>query len=550
MKMLTPFLWTQLPSKEMEQKRPATVNKNKTKTTNNYLGVLEYLNEKVANTINVIRQGNSVALVNSVTLITMISYAVPANAALESYEEYQKAISWKPAKDSIVLNINEVVKLAKEESPALKSQYLLLTSKEYSTLASQAAWFPTLTLDMNWERIKGEENVYDPDTVTPSDKNVYKEKLYSSLAPSTTINWDFVDLARDADISMAFATEQQQYEATMKEVKDVISSAQKGYVTLQYAIASYYTSRVLSKNALDFYRAAEQLYTAGIATYYDVVKQKATLLDNVSNTVNAINDIKNAQNTLSSTIGLSPESPPIIPATSLDLLGEWKHTRNDSIRDAILSSNSLKESKAKTAYYNAYARYYISQYYPTLTLGLEVDPSRVSGNPSYSTTLNPGYQTDSWTVTLSASIGWDVFDGGINKSNSNAALFKAKSEEENYKDTLNQLVSTIKNNYETINSYAFITENNVEEVKAAVDLLRMDLAALSLGQGSATNVVQDQSAIVSYMDKLLSNIQVYNNNLIEISTSTEKPIETMPKGKLIHPIKLLAPLELPTFQPN
>ncbi|KZR72387.1 TolC family protein [Prochlorococcus marinus] len=550
MKVLPPFLWAQLPSKEMEQKRLTPVNKNKTKNTNNYLGVLEYLNEKVANTINVMRQGNSLALINSVTLITIFSYAVPANAALESYEEYQKAISWKPAKDSMALNINEVVKLAKEESPALKSQYLLLTSKEYSTLASQAGWFPALTLDMNWERIKGEENAYDPDTAAPSDKNVYKEKLYSSLAPSATIKWDLVDLARDADISMAFATEDQQYEATIKEEKDVISSAQKGYVTLQYAIASYYTSRVLSKNALDFYRAAEQLYTAGIATYYDVVKQKATLLDNVSNTVSAINDIKNAQNTLSSTIGLSPESPPIIPATSLDLLGEWKHTRNDSIRDAILSSNSLKESKAKTAYYNAYARYYISKYYPTLTLGLEVDPSRVSGNPSYSTTLNPGYQTDSWTVTLSASVGWEVFDGGINKSNSNAALFNAKSEEENYKDTLNQLISTIKNNYETINSYAFITENNVEEVKAAVDLLRMDLAALSLGKGSATNVVQDQSAIVSYMDKLLSNIQVYNNNLIEISSLTEKPIETMPKGKLIHPIKLLEPLELPIFQLN
>ncbi len=548
MKMPTANLWTQSCSKEIEQISPVPGNENKTININKYLGVIRYINKKAANTTNVIKLGNPLALINSVTLITIFSCAVPANAAIESYEEYQKAISWKAAKNSMVLKINEVVELAKKNSPALKSQYLLLSSKEYSTLASQAAWFPSLSMDMDWERIKGEENTYDPQALL--DKNSETEKDYSNLTPSATIEWDVVDLERDSNISMAFATEDQQYEATLKEEKDVISSTQKGYVTLQYAIASYYTSRVLAKNALDFYRAAEQLYTAGIATFYDVVKQKATLLDNVSNTVSAINNIKNAQNTLSSTIGLSPESPPIIPATSLDLLGEWTHTRNESIRDAILSSNSLKESKAKTAYYNAYARYYIAKYYPKLTLELEVDPSRVSGYPSYSTSLNPGYQTDSWKATLTASIGWDVFDGGINRSNANAQLYNAKSEEQNYRDTLNQLVSTIKNNYETIDSYAFITENNVEEVKAAVDLLRMDLAALSLGQGSATNVVQDQSAIVSYMDKLLSNIQVYNNNLIEISSSTEKPIHAMEEQKLIHPIKLLAPLEVPTFQPN
>mgnify|MGYP006283132779 CR=1 FL=1 len=319
----------------------------------------------------------------------------------------------------------------------------------------------------------------------------------------------------------------------------------QNYVQLQYAIAQYEASRILSLNALTFYKAGEALYRAGIASMYDVTKQKAVLLQTVSNTKSAINNIKTAQYQLKSTIGFPIDFPELVPNNELDILGVWPQSLQVSIEQAIATNDSLKQTEALARYYKQNAQAIAYNYLPTLSISLTGNPSAVYGYPSYQTTLVPGYKSYGYENTVSANLTWQFMDGGVDRSQSNQQLFQSESQKANAKNTINNIVASTSSQYATVKDYEFVISNNVEQVKTSVELLSMDLGALRIGKGSATDIAQDQNTVINYTETLLNNILLYNNNIISLKIGTMLDMAPVPPGKSINVKKILEPLKRP-----
>ena len=468
----------------------------------------------------------------------------PSFGQLRNEAHYMEEISWKPSPKATFLNIDEVVALALKFSPQIKSQIDFVTSANYQVLSQRATWYPTISINGFSEYLQGAAQSYGPQ----SKYNSFTQSRYETLSPSLNINWTVFNLSRDANISASIAQLYQQKASLDGICKSVMAQAMQGFVKLQYSIAQYEASRIVSLNSLTFYKAGVSLYRAGIASMYDVTKQRAVLYQTVSNTKASINNIKTAQYQLKATIGLPIDSPEIIPKTDLNLLGVWPETLPKSIEQAIVTNDNLKQTEALARFYIQNAKSIAYNYLPTLSVSLTSNPSATYGYPTYQATLVPGYRSYGYENSVSANLSWQFMDGGVNRSQSNQQLFQAKAQKENAKNILDGIVSDTSSQFSTVKNYEFIIQNNVEQVRTSVDLLTMDVGALRIGKGSATDIAQDQNTVISATESLLNNVLLYNNNLISLKFGTMIDFAPLPPEKSINVKKILEPLKKPLLK--
>ena len=487
--------------------------------------------------------GNYLGYLAALTFLNGIydAFSNPSFGQLRGESHYMEEISWRASPKASYLNIDEVVALALKHSPQIKSQIDIVTSANYQVLSQKATWYPTISINGLTEYLQGSVQAYGPQP----QYNLFTQSRHATLSPYLNINWTVFSLSRDANISASIAQLDQQIANLDGTRKSVMAQTMQSFVKLQYSIAQYEASRIVSLNSLTFLKAAASLYRAGIASMYDVTKQRAVLLQTVSNTKGAINNIKTAQYQLNATIGLPVDSPEIVPRSDLNLLGVWPETLPKSIEQAIITNDNLEQTEALARYYVQNAKSIAYNYLPSLTVSLSSNPSATYGTPGYQATLVPGYRSYGYENTVSANLTWQFADGGVIRSQSNQQLFQSKAQEENAKNILNGIVSDTSSQYSTVKNYEFITQNNVEEVKASVKLLTMDLSALRIGKGSVTNIAQDQNTVISATETLLNNVLLYNTNLISLKFGTMMDFAPLPPEKTINVKKILEPLKRP-----
>ena len=458
--------------------------------------------------------------------------------------QFQELIHWKQPLSPNKLSLVEAMTMA-EIIPKVNSYAYAIDSSLADLNSSRAEWWPTLSLDLSNTYTKGTKWYKQPslcDGESDCDTTFDQKKKYSYPTLSLNLDWTFIDFTITPSIKSSFYLLKESQESYDYSLKEAQQSAAADYINLQYAIAKYQSYKILAANALDLYVKSVLLYETSIASRYDSLKQKSTLLSYIASVTDAIRSIHSYQEDLKYSIGYEGDAGRLIPNETLDQLMNWNLDKEKTLELSIANSNQLMSQRYLQESYIYKAKEYANEYLPTLGISLTGEVENIKGYPSYSQSYQLNYR--SWTKDFTGmiTIEWNLFDGGSNWQTSKSYKAKAEQENEVFKDFYDQLISDTMTSFLNVNDLNTEIMVNVLTVKNGVQLLKMDKAALLYGVGDVTTITQDQSNIVSETQTLLNNLSAYNKSIIDLVIKTGISIGSIKYGSKINPISILEQL--------
>lgn len=494
--------------------------------------------------------GKYLSIIASVSLLPLLIFS--GNAKSEESlsqldrekKQFQELIRWKQPSNPIKLSIVEAMKKA-ETIPKVISYAYAIDSSLADLNSSRAEWWPTLSLDLSNTYIKGTK-WYEQPSLCDGESNCItsfdQKKRYSYPTISIDLDWTFIDFTIIPSIKSDFFLLKESQENYDNSIKEAQQHAAGDYIDLQYAIAKYQSYKILAVNALDLYIKSVLLYESSIASRYDSVKQKGTLLSYIASAIDAIRSIHTYQEDLKYSIGYQGDASNLIPSEALDQLMNWKINKDKTLELAITNSNQLMAQKYLEESYVYKAIEYANEYMPTLGISLTGEVQNIKGYPSYSESYQSNYRSRTKDITGMITLEWDFFDGGSNWQTSKSYKAKAAQEKKLYKDLYDQLVSDTMISFLNVEDLTTEIMVNKLTVENGVQLLKMDSAALLYGVGDVTTITQDQANIVSETQTLLNNLSAYNKSIVDLVVKTGISIDDIKYGTPIDPIRILEQL--------
>ncbi|MHC5597401.1 MAG: TolC family protein [Nostoc sp.] len=397
---------------------------------------------------------------------------------------------------TVPITLAQVLELAQRNNRDLQVAILELERSRSSLRESQAALFPTLSLNSN---ITNSGNGFTSSSSQAS----------TSFNGSAQLNYNlYTSGNRQATIQAA--QEQLRVDEFNVETESLTIrlNATTQYYNLQKADEQVRINRSAVENAQASLRDTQARLSAGVGTQFDVLQAQVNLANSQQQLTNAISQQQIARRQLVTTLSLS-QSVDITAADPVDLAGLWQPTLEDTIVQAFQNRPELQQYLAQRNIYEQQRQQALSQLGPQISL---------VGSYNLLDRYNDGISvTDGYSAGIEGSL--TLFDGG-------AAKAKAAQSRANIAIAETQFASQRDQIRFNVEQYYFQLQSNLKNVQTSSLALTQAREALSLarlrfqaGVGTQTEVISAENDLTTAEGNRVAAILNYNIALANLQTS-------------------------------
>lgn len=422
-------------------------------------------------------------LMRLVVLLSVLNVAWAQTEEIDSrLGKIGNAFTCKKLDAKNVLSLEDVVMIALCNNP--KTTIAWQTSLYQASLVgvSEASFFPTLSANGSIAATEG------------SDTKNTRQKT-----ASLTFSYLLYDFGkRDATLENAKQLLKAATYAKDDTIQALFFSAVQAYYGLFGANASLEAAREAEIAAKESLNAAKTRYSIGTATPADTLQAQTAYSQATLNRIRAQGNVKNAQGTLASILGASPDTSLQLSAPSLEVPSE-AFDRNIQIlmEESLKARPDLLAAQAKIEAYRA-----------------NIEAAKAEDKPSFSLSSSTGYNDSSLLdSSRSSSVGLyvsiPIFNGYTTKYKVQAAKEQLKLSEAEYEKLSQDATLEVYQTYQTLFSETGAVRASVDLVASAKASYQLATGRYKAGVGTILDLLNAQSALANAQQQYVQSLYTW-----------------------------------------
>ena len=457
--------------------------------------------------------------------------------------------SIEPIPKSILesLDMDAAVRLAKDRNPSIQEKYQLFLASRDDLASDFASWWPTIDFDLSFGNYSQNSYYNYAGANSGIDTSVYGDSSDgSSSLPSYLFNrdytssylqgvqkvdlgWKIYDPIRGPLIWKSKYLAKEAGSNYIISQRDYSLKTRQAYVNVQRMLASIVTGRQLVYNDQLLLRLAESRKTLGVASQLDVDKQVTVLRTDEVNLVKAERDLLVAQADLAQLLN-SPRSFAISPSESLQPLGSWDASLQDTIESALDYRQVIVKNLSQVKQNELQAEIDLAIYRPTIELVNSLYWTKNLGYPS----SGPPYiietgRSDLWNSESVLRIKFTGFDGGRARMEAVAARKRAAAAQFAARQSANSVIDEVREYHAQSKQGRDAVLLASGRVQAASSALNLQSKRFNAGYGSITDVVQAQRELTEAVSSYITQLADYNIALVNLSRASGLSYQSDPE---------------------
>lgn len=408
------------------------------------------------------------------------------------------------------ISLQQALELARRNNPQLQAAQLGVERSQASLRATQAAEYPTLSLNT---RITNTGNYIFSDKPTLPFRQDFDTNS-TGLSGGLQLNYNlFTSGRRSATIQQAreqLRNDRLDFERLSEELRLSVSTR---YYDLQQADENVRIQQSAVRNAQASLRDAQALEQAGVGTRFDVLTSQVQVARATQDLANALSQQRISRRQLGTLISL-PEAVIITAADPVEIAGLWNLSQEQSIVQAYKNRAELEQQLAQRNISQQQRRIALSQLGPQIGLTATYSPNlSLSGNNNGSSQLNQDF-TDQYS--LGANLSLYLYDGGEARARAREAEANTAISEANFANQRNQIRLDVEQAYSQLQSNFENIQTASVALEQAREALRLARLRFQAGVGTQTEVIDSENRLTQAEGDRVNAILSYNRALAQL----------------------------------
>ena len=250
----------------------------------------------------------------------------------------------------------------------------------------------------------------------------------------------------------------------------------------------------------------------GIGNKLDLLEAKTQLARDKQFLLDKENSYQISKNALQQILNLDKD---IEISQKIEILGWWDHDLNETLLSTIKNKKRLENISIKKSIEDLEAEFALADSRPSLLLTNQLSRSYSRGESQVLDVDSDSFNS-SFENTIALKLTWNIFDGGLSRSNYNIKKSKAQKEITNYDLQKTLIVEEVKNVFESLKTSEEKIYISKSELDASLEALKLSRLRFDNGISSQGEVIDAQKDLTVARSRFASNIASYNINLQKI----------------------------------
>jgi len=408
-------------------------------------------------------------------------------------------------------------------NPQLDVAFESIQSQDALVASAKRQWNPSVGISAlggySWETLSNYP-LNKPSLATePSPPSTYTDN--SLLSTSLGLSWYPYLATRQPLIRSQAAALDQQKLLFIIAARETILNTQLAYTSVQKALELIKAFSSIVETDIAILNQIRKNKKAGLSSQADIEQQKTQLYQDLIALIDAYLSLDNAQNEIGKALGQVGHQY-IVPQDQFVPIGSWDQSLNQTIDMALQMREEIKASAKLAESLGWNAMKIKASYLPSFSLNANTSILANKGiiaqelgglSPSINKQLNT-------TLTLSANITWNLYDGGVN-------LSLARSQERLAKQALDTArLQKAQISADTASSFTNYRNSQISilsakrAVQAAKNATAIYRVRYSVGVDTITPLVLSIKSLSASTTSLASGIELHNNSINRLYRNT------------------------------
>ncbi len=417
------------------------------------------------------------------------------------------------------LTLQQAIELAQRNNRSLQVSRLQLERSKAALRQSQAASFPTLSVQSNLSRSLSPNGGRNQNNALSSllGNNIDQSTISNAFSASATLSYDiFTSGQRPANIRAAerqLRSDELQVEINQEQLRlDVAGD----YYNLQQGDESVRIQQSSVRNNEASLRDTQALERAGLGTRFDVLQSEVQLANSRQNLTNAIAQQQINRRQLAQRLSISPVID-LAAADPVDVAGAWNLSLEESIILALKNRAELEQQLVQREQAQQQRRAALAGLGPTVTAQAQYQLSDILDD---NTPVGDGY-------AFQLGVTWNLYDGGASVAQAQQAEANIAIAEQNFADQSNQVRFSVEQGYANLLSSFENIGTTTRALGQAREALRLAKLRFQAGVGTSTETINAENALTNAEGNRVNAIIGYNRSLATLQRAvTHLPIPT------------------------
>lgn len=429
------------------------------------------------------------------------------------------------------INLDEAIKRGLSTSPELAETVAKIQESEWSGVAIQREWVPSLSFKTSSPGVLGFSTTSTVETFDNHGDGAESQQTFKfahgfKSNPYADLSWAFFDPTRSLRQSARGSRTDALRNRLTFTSRELIYQIQAAYTGLQEALER-------EKDLIELFNQAISIYINAHKSQRPEGEVSRLEAQSVSLLIARINAHKNsiqAANALANLINLEPGKL-ALPSEMADVIPIWPLTRLQSLEQALQRREELRANALDVEALMSDARAIRRRVLPSLALSGQVQRNNVSEQGGVFNDNQPDNlkSTSGYTTFVGLTFDWKLFDGGIRNAEADATDAKTRQ-------TIAQGQQIRLNiTRQVTDAYAAFVASKIQVGAARADVnasrrslqAALDDYAAGRHDDAATTVVQALSKLESALDTYRKLVADQNISIYQLYRSTSSwPAQT------------------------
>ena len=441
-------------------------------------------------------------------------------------KELIKTVSFNNKKEKIkelIINFRSIEDILIENNLELKKASEAIEEANLNLNLIKSKYNLKIDLDSTIpEYLSGK--VYDPLL------NLESSQISSSTALGITI--PIYDPVRQPEINAAIERINIAKDRYKKIKKDLILEATRRFIVFVNAYQETENGNQSVNLSLLNLQDAKARFENGIGTKLELLEAQIQLNKDQQFLIDKDNNFKSADNALKSILYIEDDEFDFIFNKDQDIYGWWDYTLEKNILFGLKNSIELKNIESNKLIKLSESKIAIAKTRPSFFIKNESTATFSEGESLVSEVNEEAYQ-NSYNNTVSLNFSWDIFDGGISRTEFQNSKLQAKIEDLNYKIESNFIKEDIINRFKILKADEKKIYISRQELDAAIEAMKLSRLRLNNGVAIQREVINSQKDLTEAKSTFYKNIANYNISLISLNRLTGLKISGLCESTVI-----------------
>ena len=355
--------------------------------------------------------------------------------------------------------------------------------------------------------------------VPPQFFQVTGDTTQNTLRGSLRVNYGIYNGGRvKALIRQAEKQVRRQQLTVEVQAQQIRFEATRDYYELQDADAQVEINRNTLKDAERSLRDAQLLEQAGLGTRFEILSAQVELAQRQQELTLSIGEQQKRRRELARTLGVGQQVE-LITAEEVEPAGDWNLTLEESIILAYKNRAELERFLLDREIQKEQETIALAQIRPNI--GFNFSYNLEDNNLNNNIDITDNY-------TISATLNWNIFDGGKALAQADEAKIRGQIAETNFAQERDRIRLAVESAYSDLVTSKKNIALSIINVQLAEENLRLARLRFQAGVGDQADVIQVQTRLAQARGNRLQAITQYNQSLNEL----QRQISNLPDSQL------------------